>query len=74
MWWGTRRAAIFGGESVVGDAEMAARRVAERLPNGESEIYPGMGHAVLDQIPDRVIPRILTFMAQHDHVPAAPRA
>ncbi|MGX1807066.1 alpha/beta fold hydrolase [Nocardia sp. NPDC055321] len=62
--------AIFGSESLGCDPRRSAERIAEHLPHGESEIYPGMGHAVLDQIPERVIPRILSFIAQHDHLPA----
>ncbi|MFI9504100.1 alpha/beta fold hydrolase [Nocardia sp. NPDC052566] len=62
--------AIFGGESVVCDPEAAVRRIADRVPNADTEIYPGMGHGVLDQIPEQVVPRVLHFLRQHDRLAA----
>ena len=58
--------AIYGGESVVSDPVAARRRLAELLPSAEVEIYPGAGHGVRGQIPDRVTARIVEFLARHD--------
>ncbi|ATL68186.1 alpha/beta fold hydrolase [Nocardia terpenica] len=60
---------IFGGASVSGDAEAAARQ-ARRLPNSEVEIYPGIGHGILDQIPGTIVPRVLDFIEKYEEVPA----
>ncbi|MEC3918151.1 alpha/beta fold hydrolase [Nocardia sp. CDC160] len=58
---------IFGGESLASrDPEGAARRLAKQIPNSEVEVYPGIGHAILDQIPEQVVPRILDFLDQHE--------
>jgi pimeloyl-ACP methyl ester carboxylesterase len=57
--------AIYGAESVVSDPVAARRRLAERLPSAEVEIYPG-GHGVRGQVPDRVTARIVEFLARHD--------
>ncbi|MFF2554501.1 alpha/beta fold hydrolase [Nocardia sp. NPDC058058] len=63
--------AIFGGESVACDPVAAVRRINSLVPNADTEIYPGMGHGVLDQIPERVVPRILKHVRRHDHSPAS---
>ncbi|MRH88483.1 alpha/beta fold hydrolase [Nocardia sp. SYP-A9097] len=65
--------AVFGGDSVAGNAVAAAERVTDLLPHGQSRIVPGMGHGVIDQAPDEVVPRVLEFLAQHDHSDATPR-
>ncbi|MEV6769038.1 alpha/beta hydrolase [Nocardia sp. NPDC051030] len=58
---------IVGGDSVVSrDPAEAARRAAQHMPAIETEVYPGMGHAILDQIPERIVPRIQKFIRQHD--------
>ncbi|MEV6071121.1 alpha/beta fold hydrolase [Nocardia sp. NPDC052001] len=58
--------AIFGGDSVACDPIAAVRRITSLVPHADTEIYPGMGHGVLDQIPERVIPRILEHVRRHD--------
>ncbi|WP_028478871.1 alpha/beta fold hydrolase [Nocardia sp. CNY236] len=63
--------AIFGGESVVCDPVQADERITALVPNAEIEIYPGMGHGVLDQISERVVSRILNFVQQHDQKAAS---
>lgn len=57
---------ISGAETVVSTPERVAARLADLLPRAEMEIYPGTGHGILGHIPDRVTPRILTFVEQHD--------
>lgn len=57
---------IYGAETVVATPELAAARVADLLPRAEVQVYPGAGHGILGQIPDRVIPRILQFIQSHD--------
>lgn len=58
--------AIYGGESVLSDPAAARRRLAERLPGAEVEVYPGTGHGVRGQVPDRVAARVVEFLARHD--------
>ncbi|WP_051637515.1 alpha/beta fold hydrolase [Rhodococcus sp. UNC363MFTsu5.1] len=58
---------IYGAETIVATPELAAARVAELLPRAEIQVYPGTGHGILGQIPDRVIPRILQFIQNNDH-------
>lgn len=58
--------ALYGAESVVSDPPAARRRLAELLPGAEVEIYPGTGHGVRGQIPDRVTARAVAFMTRHD--------
>ena len=58
--------AIYGGESVVSEPAAAKRRLAERLPSAEVEIYPGGGHGVRGQVPDEVTARVVDFLARHD--------
>lgn len=57
---------ISGAETVVSTPERVAARLTDLLPRAETEIYPGTGHGILGHIPDRVTPRILTFVEQHD--------
>ncbi|GAA4700569.1 Pimeloyl-ACP methyl ester carboxylesterase [Promicromonospora umidemergens] len=57
--------AIYGGESVVSEPAAGKRRLAERLPSAEVEIYPG-GHGVRGQVPDQVTARVVDFLARHD--------
>ncbi|WP_067691846.1 alpha/beta fold hydrolase [Nocardia jejuensis] len=59
--------AIFGGDSVVSRGPLAAaRRVTDHMPDAETEVYPGTGHAIFDQIPEEIVRRILTFVRQRD--------
>ncbi|MDR7384498.1 alpha/beta fold hydrolase [Promicromonospora iranensis] len=58
--------AVLGGESVVSRPLAAQRRLAERLPTAEVEIYPGTGHGVRGQLPDLVTARVVEFQARHD--------
>jgi pimeloyl-ACP methyl ester carboxylesterase len=58
--------AIYGGASVVSDPVAARRRLAERLPGAEVEVYPGTGHGVRGQVPDEVTARVVEFLARHD--------
>lgn len=60
--------AIFGGDSVACDPVRDVERITVHLPNAQTRIYPGMGHGVLDQIPEQVVPRILRFLAERDRV------
>ncbi|QIS12718.1 alpha/beta fold hydrolase [Nocardia arthritidis] len=57
---------LFGAETVVHDAEVAAGRVRNMVPSADIEIYPSVGHDMLWAIPERVIPRVLEFAADHD--------
>ncbi|MBF6487094.1 alpha/beta fold hydrolase [Nocardia otitidiscaviarum] len=57
---------VFGGDSLVTDAEVASRRIVENIPNGETQVYPGRGHGVFYEIPQRVAARILAFAARHE--------
>jgi pimeloyl-ACP methyl ester carboxylesterase len=58
--------AVYGGASVVSEPLVAQRRLAERLPAAEVEIYPGAGHGVRGQVPDLVTARVVEFLARHD--------
>ncbi|NKR69823.1 alpha/beta fold hydrolase [Rhodococcus hoagii] len=62
---------IYGAETVVATPERAAARVASLLPRADVEIYPDTGHGIVGQIPDRVIPRMLEFMHDHDQASEA---
>lgn len=66
--------AIFGGESVISAPVISAQRIADHLPHGESVIIPGMGHGILEQAADQVVPRILEFLEQRDRSDAAANA
>lgn len=61
---------LYGAETVINDPEAGARRVRERVPAAEVEIYPGVGHELLWGIPDRIVPRFLDFVRKHDSVRA----
>lgn len=61
---------LYGAETVINDPEAGARRVRERVPAAEVEIYPGVGHELLWGIPDRIVPRFLDFVRKHDPVRA----
>ncbi|MFE3259154.1 alpha/beta fold hydrolase [Nocardia sp. NPDC059091] len=61
---------LFGATTVANDPEVGARRVRERIPGAEVEIYPGVGHEMLWAIPEQVIPRFLDFVNEHDRVRA----
>lgn len=58
--------AIYGAASVVSDPVAAKQRLAERLPSADVEIFPGVGHGLRGQIPDRVTARIVEFLGLHD--------
>ncbi|GAA2235165.1 carboxylesterase [Promicromonospora sukumoe] len=58
--------ALYGERSVVSEPYAARRRLAERLPSAEVEIFPGAGHGVRGQVPDRVAARVSRFVARHD--------
>ncbi|UGT42888.1 alpha/beta hydrolase [Nocardia yamanashiensis] len=62
--------AIFGGDSVACEPVRDVERITAHLPNAQTRIYPGMGHGVLDRIPEQVVPRILRFLAERDRVGA----
>lgn len=57
---------IYGAESVIAEPVAARQRLAAHLPSAEVEIYPGVGHGLRGQIPDRVTTRITDFVALHD--------
>ncbi|WP_378734823.1 alpha/beta fold hydrolase [Nocardia brasiliensis] len=59
---------MFGADTLVADPELAARRIAEHMPDAETVIYPGTGHGVLLQIPRQLTRRILEFVQQHDQL------
>lgn len=58
--------AIYGAESVVSVPVAAKQRLAEHLPSADVEIFPGVGHGLRGQIPDRVTARIVEFLGLHD--------
>ncbi|MFE6861285.1 alpha/beta fold hydrolase [Nocardia sp. NPDC057668] len=60
---------LFGGETVVHDAELAAARARTVMPAADIEIYPGVGHEMIFAIPEQVIPRFLEFAAKHEPGP-----
>lgn len=57
---------ISGAETVVSNPERVAARLSDLLPDAEVEIYAGTGHGILGHIPDRVIPRLMKFVRDHD--------
>lgn len=57
---------LFGSESVVADATLAARRLREAVPTCETEIFAGAGHGIFHQIPAQVTPRILDFTRRYE--------
>lgn len=61
---------LFGAETVVNDPELGAARARKNMPSVEVETYPGIGHDLLWANPDQVIPRLLTFVGNHDQVRA----
>ncbi|GAB0104871.1 alpha/beta fold hydrolase [Nocardia sp. JMUB6875] len=61
---------LFGATTVANDPEVGARRVRELIPSAVVDIYPGVGHEMLWAIPEKVIPRFLDFVKQHDQVRA----
>ncbi|WP_036961274.1 alpha/beta fold hydrolase [Promicromonospora kroppenstedtii] len=58
--------ALYGAESVLSEPDAARRRLAEHLPGAEVEIFPGTGHGVRGQVPDRVSARVAGFVARCD--------
>jgi pimeloyl-ACP methyl ester carboxylesterase len=57
---------VLTGEKASGEFLIAqARLVAE---NVEGVVVPGSGHWLIDEAPDQVIPRLLTFFRDHDTV------
>ncbi|WP_040809517.1 alpha/beta fold hydrolase [Nocardia concava] len=61
---------LFGATTVANDPEVGAQRVRELIPSAVVDIYPGVGHEMLWAIPEKVIPRFLDFVKQHDQVRA----
>ncbi|WP_067835220.1 alpha/beta fold hydrolase [Nocardia lijiangensis] len=61
---------LFGGATVVNDPEIGVRRLRQFVPAAEVDVYPGVGHELLWAIPDKVIPRLLEFVGNHDEVRA----
>lgn len=59
---------VFGAETVVSNPERVAARLADLQPRAEVEIYAGTGHGILGHIPDRVMPRILGFVRDHEAI------
>ncbi|WP_020013799.1 alpha/beta fold hydrolase [Promicromonospora sukumoe] len=57
--------ALYGAESVLSEPDAARLRLAEHLPGAEVEIFPGGGHGVRGQVPDRVSARIAGFVARN---------
>ncbi|WP_155980769.1 alpha/beta fold hydrolase [Nocardia sp. CNY236] len=43
-------------------------RLREHAPAAEVEVYPNVGHELLWALPQKVIPRLLEFVAEHDEV------
>ncbi|MGD8167064.1 alpha/beta fold hydrolase [Herbiconiux sp. P16] len=57
---------IFGLATVLADPIASVERAQLLMPRVETEIYPGLGHGVLFQAPEIVLPRIRAFLAEHD--------
>lgn len=57
---------IYGAETVVSNPERVAARLADLLPAAEVEIFAGTGHGILGHMPNHVIPRLMTFVRNHD--------
>lgn len=58
---------VFGSESVlVRPAAAAARRVRDRVPAAEVEVFDGLGHGLFFANADIVVPRIVDFLRRHD--------
>ncbi|MGQ4601109.1 alpha/beta fold hydrolase [Nocardia sp. R6R-6] len=57
---------LFGGATVANDPEIGVRRLREHAPTADVEVYPGVGHELLWALPQKVIPRLLVFVAEHD--------
>lgn len=58
--------ALFGSETKVGDVEKATHRLLTNVASAEVETFPGEGHGMLWVSPDKIIPRVLEFLAKHD--------
>lgn len=63
---------IFAAETIVADPEAAVSRLAEHLPQAETEVYPAVGHGIVHQIPEQVAGRVLKFVQQHDRLAPSP--
>ncbi|WP_063058207.1 alpha/beta fold hydrolase [Nocardia sienata] len=59
---------LFGARTVVSDPERAAARARRHIPSAEIGIYQDVGHDLLWANPQQIIPRFLTFVADHDQV------
>ncbi len=57
---------LFGAESQIVDAELAARRLRDNIATCETEIVPNVGHGILYQIPTVVTSRILDFTRRYE--------
>ncbi|MFI6042443.1 alpha/beta fold hydrolase [Nocardia sp. NPDC051321] len=57
---------LFGETTVANDPEIGLRRLREQAPAADVEVYPGVGHELLWALPQKVIPRLLGFIAEHD--------
>lgn len=62
--------AIFGADSQVVDTALAEKRLRDNLPTCEVEIFSGVGHGVLDQIPAAATARILDFTRRYERTDA----
>lgn len=56
---------LINGEHDVGNPERLARPLAARIANCVFEIWPGLGHPVHKEAPDRFNERILAFLRAH---------
>jgi len=63
---------IYAAETIVADPEVEVARLAEHLPQAETEVYPGVGHGIVHQIPEQVGGRVLKFVQQHDRLTSSP--
>ncbi|WP_328406005.1 alpha/beta fold hydrolase [Nocardia sp. NBC_00403] len=59
---------LFGGATVVNDPDIGVRRLRQHAPAADVEVYPGVGHELLWVLPQKVIPRLLEFVAENDAV------
>lgn len=58
--------AMFGSESLVVDTDLAEQRLRDNLPRCEVEIFPGAGHGLFYQIPQKLTARIRDFTASYE--------
>ena len=53
---------LINGEHDQGNPEYLARQLAQRIPNCCFEVWPGLGHPVHLEDPQRFHPRVLAFL------------